>query len=215
YVYNETLLSQIDNSKLDMNNGVGFKGNTAKTRVQSPLMMKSDDGLYINIFEAATINYPVMHLLLKPESTSFSTDLAPNAIGDLAYLQAPFPTPWRTIMVSDDARDIVASKMILNLNEPSKIDDTTWIKPMKYVGVWWEMHVGKAMWDFSGCQNAQNTEGGKLQKTPHGATTENAKKYIDYAAKHGFDGVLIEGWNIGWEDWYGNWKEEVFDFVTP
>ncbi len=216
YVYNETPLSGIDVSKLDMNNGVGFKGNTANTRVQSPLMMKSKEGLYINIFEAATINYPVMHLLLEPKTYNFTADLAPNAIGDLAYLQAPFSTPWRTVIVSDDARDIVASKMILNLNEPSKIDDTSWIKPMKYIGIWWEMHVGTATWDYSGSQNAQNTESGNLKATtPHGATTSNAKKYIDFAAKHGFDGVLIEGWNIGWEDWYGNWKEEVFDFVTP
>ena len=216
YVYNETKLSQIDVAKLDMNNGIGFKGNTGNTRVQSPLMMKTADNLYINIFEAATINYPVMHLLLDPASFTFTADLAPNAIGDAAYLQAPFHSPWRTIMVSDDAREIVGSKMILNLNEPSKIEDTSWIKPMKYVGIWWEMHVGRATWDFAGSQNGQNVGGPDLKsKTPHGATTENTKKYIDFAAKHGFDGVLVEGWNTGWEDWAGNWKEEVFDFVTP
>lgn len=216
YVYNETLLSGIDVSKLDLNNGVGFKGSTANTRVQSPLMMKTANDLYLNIFEAATINYPLMHLLLDPARFSFTADLAPNAIGDPAYLQAPFLSPWRTIMVSDDARDIVGSKMILNLNEPSKIADTSWIKPMKYVGIWWEMHVGRATWDYAGSQNAQNVGGADLnKKVPHGATTENTKRYIDFAAKHGFDGVLVEGWNIGWEDWAGNWKEEVFDFVTP
>src|SRR5690606_13509233 len=215
YVYNETKFSEIDNEKIELNNGIGLKSIAGKYAVQSPLQMKSASGLYINIFEAATVNYPVMHLLADVTNFRLSALLAPNAIGDKAYLQTPFVSPWRTVLVSDDARDIVASKMILNLNEPSKIDDTSWIKPMKYIGIWWEMHVGKATWDFSGSQNAQNTEGGKLQKTPHGATTENAKKYIDFAAKHGFDGVLIEGWNIGWEDWYGNWKEEVFDFVTP
>ena len=215
YVYNETRLSEINVNKLDMNNGIGFKGPMTQTRVQSPLMMKSSDKLYLNIFEAAVINYPVMHLKLEPETFTFRADLAPNAIGDLAYLQAPFNTPWRTVMVSDDARDILASKMILNLNEPSKIDDTSWIKPMKYVGIWWEMHVGKATWDYAGSQNAQNTTNELKPTGKHGATTENTKKYIDFAAKHEFDGVLVEGWNVGWEDWFGNWKEEVFDFVTP
>ena len=216
YAYNETKLSEIDVDKVDMNNGIGFKGPMTKTRVQSPLMMKTSDGLYLNIFEAAVINYPVMHLSLDASTFTFTADLAPNAIGDLAYLQAPFNTPWRTLMISDDAKNILASKMILNLNEPSKIDDVSWIKPMKYVGIWWEMHVGKATWDYAGSMNAQNSSVSDLKPTgKHGATTENAKKYIDFAAKHGFDGVLIEGWNAGWEDWFGNWKEDVFDFVTP
>ena len=216
YVYNETLLSEIDNEKLDLNNGIGVKSIPGKYAVQSPLMMKSSDGLYINIFEAATVNYPVMHLELNPKTFGLTSILAPNAIGDKAYLQTPCVTPWRTIMVSDDARDIVSSKMTLNLNEPSKIEDTSWIKPMKYVGVWWEMHVGKSTWDYAGSQNAQNTESRELIASgKHGATTENTKRYIDFAAKHGFDGVLVEGWNVGWEDWFGNWKEDVFDFVTP
>jgi hypothetical protein len=142
--------------------------------------------------------------------------LVPNSIGDKAYLQTPCVSPWRTIMVSDDARDIIGSKMILNLNEPSKIDDTSWIKPMKYVGIWWEMHVGKSTWDYAGSQNAQNVLTQDLIPSgKHGANTANTKRYIDFAAKHGFDGVLVEGWNVGWEDWFGNWKEDVFDFVTP
>jgi hypothetical protein len=210
--------------------------------------MKTADNIYINIFEAATVNYPVMHLTADVKNYKLSALLAPNAIGDKAYLQTPFISPWRTIMVSDDARDIVGSKMILNLNEPSKIDDTSWIKPMKYVGIWWEMHVGKSTWDYAGSQNAQNANseamdyagsqnaqnanseamdyagsqnaqnnqsGELIASGRHGATTENTKRYIDFAAKHGFDGVLVEGWNTGWEDWFGNWKEEVFDFVTP
>jgi hypothetical protein len=216
YAYNETPLSGINVQSLDMNNGIGFKGPMEKTRVQSPLMMKTKDNLYINIFEAAVINYPVMHLTLDPKTFSFQATLAPNALGTLAYLQSPCKLPWRTVMVSDDARDILSSKLILNLNDPSKIDDTSWIKPMKFVGIWWEMHVGKSTWDYAGSQNAQNAQPGALKPTgKHGATTENAKRYIDFAAKNGFDGVLIEGWNVGWEDWFGNWKEDVFDFVTP
>ncbi|TDP59398.1 glycoside hydrolase family 97 protein [Flavobacterium dankookense] len=216
YEYNETLLSGVDTEKINLNNGIGVKSIAAKYAVQSPLMMKSADGLYINIFEAATVNYPVMHLELNPKTFGLTSILAPNAIGDKAYLQAPCVSPWRTIMVSDDARTIVSSKMTLNLNEPSKIEDTSWIKPMKYVGIWWEMHVGKSTWDYAGSQNAQNTETRELIASgKHGATTENTKRYIDFAAKHGFDGVLVEGWNVGWEDWFGNWKEDVFDFVTP
>jgi len=212
YVYNETKLSEIDNDKLNLNNGIAVKSIGGRYVVQSPLMMKSADNLYLNIFEAAVVNYPVMHLDVNVANYKMKSHLVPNAIGDKAYLQTPAVSPWRTIMVSDDARDIVSSKMILNLNEPSKIDDTSWIKPMKYVGVWWEMHVGISTWDLSGTQDASQKSVGKK---PHGATTENTKRYIDFAAKHGFDGVLVEGWNIGWEDWFGNWKEEVFDFTTP
>ncbi|MEZ4802962.1 MAG: glycoside hydrolase family 97 protein [Gelidibacter sp.] len=216
YNYNETKLSQIDISKLDMENGIALKTIDNNFRVQSPLMMKSADGLFINIFEAAVNNYPVMHLDVDTKNFKLKSNLVPNAIGDKAYLRTPSTTPWRTIMVSDDARDIVGSKMILNLNEPSKIGDTSWIKPMKYVGIWWEMHVGKSTWDYAGSQNAQNAGTGNMIPTgKHGATTENTKHYIDFAAKHGFDGVLVEGWNVGWEDWFGNWKEDVFDFTTP
>ena len=216
YAYNETKLSEIDNSKLDLNNGIGVKTIASSFRVQSPLMMKSADGIYINVFEATVVNYPIMHLDVDTKNFGLTSNLVPNAIGDKAYLQAPCVSPWRTIMMSDDAREIVSSKMILNLNEPSKIEDTSWIKPMKYVGVWWEMHVGKSTWDYAGSQNAQNAADGSLKPSgKHGATTENTKRYIDFAAKNGFDGVLVEGWNVGWEDWFGNWKENVFDFVTP
>lgn len=216
YAYNETPFSDINTEKIDLNNGIGLKSISGKYTVQSPLMMKSADNLYLNIFEAAVVNYPVMHLDADVANFKLKSHLVPNAIGDKAYLQAPCVSPWRTIMVSDDARDIVSSKMILNLNDPSKIDDTSWIKPMKYVGIWWEMHIGKSTWDYAGSQNAQNALVKDLKPTgKHGATTENTKRYIDFAAKNGFDGVLVEGWNIGWEDWFGNWKEEVFDFVTP
>ena len=216
YEYNETQLSEIDNSKINMNNGIGVKSIPGKYTIQTPLMMKSPSGLYVNIFEAAVINYPVMHLKADVTNYKLKSELVPNAIGDKAYLQTPCVSPWRTIMISDDARDIVGSKMILNLNEPSKIEDTSWIKPMKYVGIWWEMHVGKSTWDYAGSQNAQNTESRELIASgKHGATTENTKRYIDFAAKHGFDGVLVEGWNVGWEDWFGHFKDYVFDFVTP
>lgn len=216
YAYNETLLSEVNTEKIDLNNGIGLKSIAEKYVVQSPLMMKTADNLYLNIFEAAVVNYPIMHLDLNPIKNALTSHLVPNAIGDKAYLQAPCVSPWRTIMVSDDAREIVGSKMILNLNEPSKIEDTSWIKPIKYVGIWWEMHVGKSTWDYAGSQNAQNTESKELIASgKHGATTANTKRYIDFAAKHGFDGVLVEGWNVGWEDWFGNWKEDVFDFTTP
>jgi glucan 1,4-alpha-glucosidase len=183
--------------------------------VQSPLMMKSDDGLYINIFEAAVDNYPVMHLHANVNTYALTSALTPNAVGSKAFLRTPFKSPWRTIIVSDDARKIIAANtIILNLNEPSKIKEVSWIKPMKYVGIWWEMHVGKATWDYLGSQSALSTDQAK-PTGKHGATTVNTKRYIDFAAKNGFDGVLVEGWNIGWEDWYGKWKEDVFDFVTP
>jgi len=216
YVYSETKFSEIDNTKLNLNNGIGVKSIAGQYVVQSPLMMKSPSGLYLNIFEAAVVNYPIMHLNADVKNYKLSANLVPNAIGDKAYLQAPCVSPWRTIMISNDARDIVSSKMILNLNEPCKIEDTSFIKPMKYVGIWWEMHVGKSTWDYAGSQNAQNVlTQDLLPSGKHGATTENTKRYIDFAAKNGFDGVLVEGWNTGWEDWFGNWKEEVFDFVTP
>lgn len=216
YEYNETSFSGINTQKIDLNNGIGVKSIAGQHVVQSPLMMKSPSGLYLNIFEAAVVNYPIMHLNADVKKYRLSANLVPNAIGDKAYLQAPCVSPWRTIMMSDDARDIVGSKMVLNLNEPSKIDDTSFIKPMKYVGIWWEMHVGKSTWDYAGSQNAQNVlTQDLLPSGKHGATTENTKRYIDFAAKNGFDGVLVEGWNTGWEDWFGNWKEEVFDFVTP
>lgn len=216
YVYNETNLAAIDNDKLNLDNGIALKTIGGRHAVQAPLMMKSADNLYLNIFEAAVINYPVMHLDVDVSNYKLKAHLVPNAIGDKAYLQAPAVSPWRTIMVSNDARDIVSSKMILNLNEPSKIEDTSWIKPMKYVGIWWEMHVNKSTWDYAGSQSAHNVIKTELKPSgKHGATTENTKRYIDFASRHGFDGVLVEGWNTGWEDWNGNWKEEVFDFTTP
>jgi hypothetical protein len=189
------------------------------TGVQTSLMMKSKDGLYINLHEAALIDYPAMHLNLDDKNFVFESWLTPDAIGDKGYMQAPRSTPWRTVMVSDDARDIVASKMTYNLNEPSKIKDVSWIKPVKYVGVWWEMITGKSNWSYTDeYPSVQLGISDYTKARPHGkhgATTANVKRYIDFAAEHGFDGVLVEGWNIGWEDWFGNSKDYVFDFVTP
>lgn len=187
-----------------------------KNAVQTPLMLKTNDGLYINIHEAALMNYPAMNLVIDKSNFNLSSALVPDVLGNKAYLQAPAKTPWRTIIISDKATDILASHTILNLNDPSVIKDPSWIKPTKYVGVWWEMHVGKATWDYAGSQNATSFDAAGLKPTgKHGATTANVKRYIDFAAKHGFAGVLVEGWNTGWEDWFGQYKENVFDFVTP
>ncbi|MFZ1527387.1 MAG: glycoside hydrolase family 97 protein [Ferruginibacter sp.] len=204
------------------------------TGVQTSLMMKTADGLYINLHEAALINYSCMHLNLDDKNFVFESWLTPDAIGDKGYMQAPCNSPWRTIIVSDDARDILSSKMTLNLNEPCKIKDVSWIKPVKYVGVWWEMITGKSSWAYTDGQpfTAEEARANKdvpmpsiqLGKTDftklkpngrHGANTAHVKELIDFAAKHGFDGVLVEGWNVGWEDWYGTSKDYVFDFVTP
>lgn len=202
YLYNTTPLSAIAATKAAAKEkDIALKTVIGPNTVQTPLMMKTRDPLYINIHEAALLNYPVMHLTLDKKTFTFVTQLTPDAVGNKAYLQTPFATPWRTIHVSDKAEAILASKMILNLNEPSRMEDPSWIRPQKFLGMWWEMHVGKSTWQ---------KEGGK-----HGARTENVRQYIDFAAEHGFDGVLVEGWNEGWEDWFGNWKEDVFDFVTP
>ncbi len=189
------------------------------TGVQTSLQLKTDDGIYINLHEAALINFGAMHLNLDDENLVFQSWITPDANGTKGHMQAPCTTPWRTIIVSDDARDILASDMTLNLNELCKIEDTSWIKPMKYVGVWWEMITGKSEWSYT--SDLKSVQIGKTDYSKvkphgrHGATTANVKKHIDFAALHGFDGVLVEGWNIGWEDWFGNKKDYVFDFLTP
>ncbi len=209
---NTTNLSDVDASSSVYTSEIFAKTFFDANAVQTPLMLKTQDGIYINIHEAALVNYPAMNLHINKADYNLSATLVPDALGNKAYLQAPAKTPWRTIVISDKATDILASHLILNLNEPSVIKDPSWIKPTKYVGVWWEMHVGKATWDYSGTQDGSNKIG---IKKPHGATTANVKRYIDFASKNGFDGVLVEGWNTGWEDWFGVQKENVFDFVTP
>ncbi len=189
------------------------------TGVQTALQLKSDDGLYINLHEAALVDYPAMHLMLDDRRMVFTSHLTPDPNGDKAYMQSPCMTPWRTVIVSDDARDILASRLTLNLNEPCKIEDTSWIKPCKYVGVWWEMITGKSSWAYTDQLRSAHLDTDDLSKVRpngrHGATTANVKRYIDFAAEHGFDAVLVEGWNIGWEDWFGHMKDYVFDFLTP
>jgi hypothetical protein len=184
--------------------------------VQAPLLLKNEKGIYIHFHEAALVNYPAMSLELTEKG--FISHLTPDAVGNKAYLQTDFVTPWRTVMVTDDARKIIASSMILNLNEPCALKETDWIKPVKYVGVWWEMFVKGSTWAYTDEQNTKLgiTDYKTLKPNgKHGANTANVKKHIDFAAKHGLDQVLVEGWNEGWEDWYGLWKEDVFDFVTP
>ena len=188
------------------------------TGVQTPLMLKSKDGLYINIHEAALVDYSCMSLDLDDKNFVFHSFLTPDAVGDKGYMQAPTQSPWRTIVVSDKAADILASKLILNLNEPTKYKDVSWIKPVKYVGVWWEMITGKSTWAYNDLTSVKLGETDYSKTKPngkHAANTAHAKEYIDFASKHGFDAVLVEGWNEGWEDWFGKSKDYVFDFVTP
>ena len=189
------------------------------TGVQTSLMLKTADGIYINIHEAALINYSCMHLNLDDKNLVFQSHLTPDAKGNKGHLQAPCVSPWRTIIASFDARDILASRMTLNLNEPCKIEDTSWIKPVKYIGVWWEMITGKSAWAYT--DEIPSVQLGVTDFTKakpngkHAANTKHVKDHIDFAAKHGFDAVLVEGWNEGWEDWFGHEKDYVFDFVTP
>ena len=191
------------------------------TGVQTALMMKTDDGLYINLHEAALIDYACMHLNLDDKNMIFESWLTPDAQGDKGYMQTPCTSPWRTVIVSDDARNILASRITLNLNEPCKIADTSWIKPVKYIGVWWDMITGKGSWAYTDDLSSSSVKLGETDynKTKpngkHSANTANVKRYIDFAAEHGFDQVLVEGWNEGWEDWFGKSKDYVFDFVTP
>jgi hypothetical protein len=214
-------------SKLSEIRGLTEKAKTANisqtsfssTGVQTSLMLKSNDGLYINLHEAALINYSCMHLNLDDKNMVFESWLTPDEKGDKGYIQAPSHSPWRTIIVSDDAREILASKMTLNLNDPCKIEDTSWIKPVKYVGVWWEMITGKSSWsytdEFPSVQLGVTDFSKAKPNSTHGANNTNVKKYIDFASANGFDAVLVEGWNEGWEDWFGHSKDYVFDFVTP
>ena len=218
----ETVTSKLSEIRSKMKSAV--TDNTSQTTfsetgVQTSLQMKSSDGLYINLHEAACVNYPTMHLNLDDKNMVFESWLTPDAQGNKAYMQAPRTTPWRTVIVSDDARDMLSSNLILNLNEPCQYDDTSWIKPVKYCGVWWEMIVGRKSWNYTDEFPAVEigvTDFSKAKPNGrHGATTAEVKRYIDFAAKNGLDQVLVEGWNIGWEDWFGHSKFKVFDFQTP
>ncbi len=190
----------------------------SETGVQTSLQMKSDDGLYINIHEAALIDYSCMSLDFDDNNMIFESHLTPDMQGNMAYMQTPCQTPWRTVMVSDDAREMLSSKLILNLNEPCAYEDTDWIKPVKYIGVWWEMITNKSSWSYCDLPSVKIGETKFDMIEPngrHAANTDHVKKYIDFASEHGFDAILVEGWNVGWEDWFGKSKDFVFDFVTP
>ena len=219
YDYMETHLSEIRSHMREAITPNASQTPFSETGVQTSLQMKTANGLYINIHEAALIDYSCMHLNLDDKNMVFESWLTPDAQGNMAHMQTPCQTPWRTIMVSDDARDILASNLILNLNEPCKLEDTSWIKPVKYVGVWWEMINGKKQWSYTSelpSIHLGQTDYSKVK--PHGqhaANNDNVRRYIDFAAQHGFDQVLVEGWNVGWEDWFGMSKDYVFDFQTP
>ncbi|HEY4323866.1 MAG TPA: glycoside hydrolase family 97 protein [Mucilaginibacter sp.] len=216
YPYTISPISQVDASVLAKSaTDIGVRYVPDKYGIQTPLMMKTADGLYINIHEAALINYTSMQLHVDTKTYKLTAALVPDAVGNKAYMRAPCKTPWRTIVVSDNAPDILASKLILNLNEPSKIENTSWIKPMKFVGVWWEMQTGKSTWSYSNSLDTLGADGKLIPSGKHGGTTANVKRYIDFASKNGISGVLVEGWNTGWEEWFGNWNEFVFDYVTP
>jgi hypothetical protein len=219
YDYTRSRLSEIRGLQEKARTANLAQTSFSPTGVQTSLMLKTDDGLYINLHEAALINYACMHLNLDDKNLIFESWLTPDARGDKGYIQAPAVSPWRTVIASDDARDILASKMTYNLNEPCKIPETSWIKPVKYMGVWWEMITGKSSWSYTNDLPAIQLGVTDFRKVKpngtHGATTANVKKYIDFAAQNGFDAVLVEGWNVGWEDWFGHSKDYVFDFVTP
>lgn len=218
YDYTESKLSEIRSLFKSAVSENASQKQFSDTGVQTSLMMKSADGLYINIHEAALINYSCMHLNLDDKNFVFQSHLTPDAKGNKGHIQAPSVSPWRTIIVSKDAREVLASRMTLNLNEPCKIENTSWIKPVKYVGVWWEMITGKSSWayteDFPAIQLGVTDYSKAKQSAKHAANTKHVKEYIDFAALHGFDGVLVEGWNEGWEDWFGHEKDYVFDFVS-
>jgi len=219
YDYTESKLSEIRGLMAEAVTANVSQKSFSPTGVQTSLMLKTEDGLYINLHEAALLDYPAMHLNLDDETMVFESWLTPDVNGDKAYMIAPGKTPWRTIIVSDEAKDILSSRITYNLNEPSKIEDTSWIKPMKYMGVWWEMITGMSSWDytdeFAAVKLGETDFEAAEPNGTHAANTENVKRYIDFASEHGFEGLLVEGWNVGWEDWFGNSKDYVFDFVTP
>lgn len=219
YNYTVSRLSEIRGLSSTKAEGNASQQTFSPTGVQTALQMKTDDGLYINIHEAAVVDYPTTNLNLDDKTMTFSTWLTPDAEGWKGRVQTPARSPWRTVMVVDDARKALASRLILNLNDPCVLEDVSWIHPVKYIGVWWEMITGKTQWsytnDFPTIELGVSDYSKAKPHGKHGANNENVRRYIDFAAEHGFDAVLVEGWNEGWEDWYGKQKDFVFDFISP
>ncbi|MBO9660049.1 MAG: glycoside hydrolase family 97 protein, partial [Chitinophagaceae bacterium] len=216
YLYTTSKLSEVDAWKFPiLSFGRKEENMPDQHAVQTPLMLKTGEGLYINIHEAALVNYSSMQLHVDKKNYSLTSALVPDAAGNKGYLRTPANTPWRTVILSDKAADILNSKMILNLNEPSRIEDVSWIRPMKFMGVWWEMQIGKTSWNYTDNIDSLSKDGKLISNGRHAANTANVKRYIDFAAKHGIEGLLVEGWNTGWEEWTGVYKEENFDYVTP
>ncbi|MDE6279672.1 MAG: glycoside hydrolase family 97 N-terminal domain-containing protein, partial [Paramuribaculum sp.] len=219
YEYTQSKLSEIrTRQQADEKMGNVSSSAFSPTGVQTSLMLKADSTMYLNIHEAALINYPAMHLDLNDTTLIFKSHLTPSPDGTMAHVALPYSTPWRVVMIGDKATDILASNLIYNLNDPVALDDTSWITPVKYMGVWWEMITGKSAWSYTDAENFDLATFDYTTAKPHGrhaANNENVKRYIDFAAENGFDQLLIEGWNVGWEDWFGKEKDYVFDFVTP
>lgn len=215
HVYTTCPISQIDNERYNREYAIATQHIVKMKNVQTPITMKTASGMHLSIAEAALADFGALHLETDVKNLKFKAFLIPSADSTVKSINsAPFHAPWRAVLLSKDAAGILESKLILNLNEPCKIEDVSWIKPQKYVGVWWEMHVGLATWDMEATQDMMAATGREV-KGRHGANTGNVKRYIDFAAKYGFDGVLVEGWNVGWKDWFGKWKDEVFDFAKP
>ena len=218
YDYTRCRLSEIRELMTSSISGNLSQTSFSPTAVQTALMLKTDDGLYINLHEAALIDYPAMHLDLDDSTLVFKAHLTPGPDGTMATFDTPFKTPWRTVTIGEKATDILASNLILNLNDPCALDDVSWIHPTKYMGVWWEMITGASSWNYTDAENSDLSTFDYSKAKPngrHAANNENVRRYIDFAARHGFDQLLVEGWNIGWEDWFGKEKDYVFDFVTP
>lgn len=215
HVYTTCKVSEIDNERYNKEYAIATQHIVKMKNVQTPITMKTASGMHLSIAEAALADFGALHLETDVKNLKFKAFLIPSADSTVKSVNTlPFRTPWRAVLLSKDAAGILESKLILNLNEPCKIEDVSWIKPQKYVGVWWEMHVGLATWDLEATQDMMSATGREV-KGRHGANTDNVKRYIDFAAKYGFDGVLVEGWNVGWKDWFGKWKDEVFDFAKP
>lgn len=215
HVYTTSKISAIDNEAYSREKAISTQHIVDMKNTQTPITMRTDDGTHLSIAEAALVDFGALHLQTDINALKFKAFLIPSADSSIKSQNTlPFTSPWRAILLSKDAAGILESKLILNLNEPCKIEDVSWIKPQKYVGIWWEMHVGLATWDYEASQDMMSATGREV-KGKHGANTENVLKYVDFAAKYGFDGVLVEGWNEGWKDWFGKWKDEVFDFTKP